>query len=153
MGICICLSGMKPVTNNSILKMTPLLLHFIFQISTFYEDFFYIFFFNPSLFSYIKSQKKFLTHGRNHPREVVEHPVDAYLLVRRLTADWEDVQMSLHAISNYSTGNIENNNKTNNGMMIIYPKYYQTCHQAIIYEKWGMIHTHTHSTWKIKNVM
>ncbi|ODN01135.1 Prolyl 4-hydroxylase subunit alpha-1, partial [Orchesella cincta] len=54
--------------------------------------------------SYIKSQKQFLLSGRSHPREIVGHPVDAYLLVRRLTADWEDVQLSLQAISNYSTG-------------------------------------------------
>lgn len=66
---------------------------------------------------YIKSQKQFILNGgdmRNQKQTrsaLVDHPVNAYLLVRRLTADWEDIQMSLHAISNYSTGKIHSEDK------------------------------------------
>ncbi|CAG7723752.1 unnamed protein product [Allacma fusca] len=51
--------------------------------------------------SYVEAQKTLInTQGK----KLVAHPVEAYLLIRRLTADWEDVHGALHAISNYSVG-------------------------------------------------
>ncbi len=58
---------------------------------------------NYFIYSYVDNQRRLL--DRKSTKEIVAHPVDAYLLVRRLTADWEDVHMALHAVSNYSTGN------------------------------------------------
>jgi len=51
----------------------------------------------------VEDQKRLLMSGKTS-ENIVAHPVDAYLLVRRLTADWEDVHMALHGISNYSQG-------------------------------------------------
>jgi prolyl 4-hydroxylase len=53
--------------------------------------------------SYVEGQKRLLMNGKTH-KDIVAHPVEAYLLVRRLTADWDEVHMALHGISNYSTG-------------------------------------------------
>lgn len=53
---------------------------------------------------YIESQRSLL-ENRKTTKEIVAHPVDAYVLLRKMTADWEDVEISLNAISNYSTGN------------------------------------------------
>jgi len=53
--------------------------------------------------SYVEGQKRLLMNGKKS-KEIVAHPVDAYLLVRRLTADWDEVNMALLGISNYSTG-------------------------------------------------
>lgn len=41
-------------------------------------------------------------------KDIVGHPVEAYLLVRRLTADWDEVHIALHGISNYSQSNTYN---------------------------------------------
>lgn len=55
-----------------------------------------------SLFRYIGNQKRLLENKKT--KDIVSHPVDAYLLIRRLTADWEEVNTALYAVSNYSTG-------------------------------------------------
>ncbi|XP_021954740.2 prolyl 4-hydroxylase subunit alpha-1 isoform X2 [Folsomia candida] len=52
---------------------------------------------------YVDNQRRLLGN-RKSAKDIVAHPVDAYVLTRRLTADWEDVQLALHAVSNYSTG-------------------------------------------------